>query len=301
MKRICLATVLFVTACTRPAPIDDVQTSASQRTSQSSSSSYTPHYYTELQDAERPLLMVNPSLASRKGDTLTISYNGKVVARLRAAMKTNELPPSQHYLAGCSLITLNKVVALFDSNAHATRTYAVLRCMRGEADFVYLMLSDGSLFPINAEPYASPDGKTLASGDFPIMLGTRHLRMTDWPSRTSLVFASLCHVESWDSTTSLNAVCVSTNPDSAGIPYHAHVSRTASGGWHLQGTAWAIPSKHPEAHPLPASDALPAEQVEEADKKACPPPKDPTVPNFDCVHVVLSWPLDGRYEFPADF
>lgn len=178
---------------------------------------------------EADLLKVNPGLAVRQGDNLTLFYANRIVTRLVASETPDE----------CDTVSIHKVLAVRDeSSAHMTPLVQI-SCHHGEFEQRFIVLRDGNRWWI-PDASASPDGRILAVGqNYAYNDPSFAFTLYGWPSRKELAqFDAYCRGLVWTDADNLEVTCVT---DERSAAFDAVVRRDSAGKWRMQATRWLRP------------------------------------------------------------
>lgn len=170
---------------------------------------------------EQKIMASAPGYATRKGDTLTIAFDGKPVASFTAPYLT---------------WSYRGVVTLTRPDGK-TETLPQVYLEQDEIGFTVLVRRDGSIYLLDQTIVVSPDGRTIANGYGDVMY-TDHLHVAEWRGDgppDDVAFAANCRPLAWQDKDHFTAGCApSNNVDSFWTT--AKVSRAADGSWHLHET-----------------------------------------------------------------
>jgi hypothetical protein len=222
-----MAVALGLSGCARPAPPAKDQASASSQSASSDDGESTdvdPQALTAAQAEEAKYLKADPDIAQRTGDTLTISYDGKPVAKFTAPVL---------------LWQCRGTISMVDDQGQKDRLALVYLNM-DEQGYTEVVRRDGTLIELDQEILPSPDGRSLASGYGEIFY-SGNLNVVEWTSTAHprlLKFAANCYPVKWQDNAHFTAGCVRDEDDT--LTTTADISRDAKGVWHLDETARLI-------------------------------------------------------------
>lgn len=215
--------------------------------------SYDYAYFNCLADArDASVLKDYPRLASRDGETLTIFYAAKPIARLlpRSSASTDlDKDPAN---APCDAYRLVKAISVRDPASARMEPLAVVTCRR-DTLYIRLLIGPAGKGELVTDLAASPEGSMVGFGDNAFYRTSERpgFVLRDWKTQKSVAaFTPRCRVIAWQDSRHLTATCVYDTtwrfkPENP-MPFDARAWQDNDGQWHLQATRWLNPRRASE-------------------------------------------------------
>lgn len=216
---------------------------ACQPTSQSTlaaSATAADAWVQDWRKTEPAAITAQPKVAARAGSTLTISLDGKPVARFSDV----DLASCEGFDT-CSGWQFAGTRQLQQAPGK-TATFARLGNTGGESTSTVFVGADGRLFWFFDDEKISPDGRYIAGGHMANIISSGGLEIRDFASPDHALrarFAAKCDIVGWTSVTSVDVKC---NRDDDG-PFEAAgtITEIAPGKWQLVETKVLTPGDGP--------------------------------------------------------